>query len=212
MNCFIIRADGTGLKNAKVIDYNFPLDLQHAGSASIVGNYVGYEDGVMICVPLNYGWRIATCSPSMAEEKTTVKLESILTFFDREINIEGIPVTDEDTFLNGAISLFKTAGDDYLKLNNIESSISSGLDYSPPKVTEYGTFNLKTYINELIDSNYLKLTVSIFADGKKLGSIKLKEGEYLLFQFFNNTGYGKDAGAEPVKFTSTNLLVGLLGD
>lgn len=168
MNCFIIRADGNGLKNVKVIDYNFPLDLQHAGSASIVGNYVGYEDGIMICVPLNYGWRIATCSPSMAEEKTTVKLESILTFFDREISTDGLQTTEEDIFLNGAIGLFKTDGDDYLKLNNIESSISSGLDYSPPKVTEYGTFNLKTYINDLIDSNYLKLTVSIYSDGKKL--------------------------------------------
>lgn len=168
MNCYIIRADGTGLKNVKVTDYNLPLDLQHSGSAVIVGNYIGYEDGVMLCYPLDYGWRIATCSPSISEDKTTVKLESVISFFDREISIDALPTTSEDAFLNSAINIFKTDGDNYLRLNNIETSISSGLDYSPPKVTEYGTFNLKTYISDLIDSNYLKLTVSIYSNGKKL--------------------------------------------
>ena len=46
-----------------------------------------------------------------------------------------------------------------------------------------------------------------FVGGKDSGFVTLGTSDYLVIQFLNNTGYGIDAGYEPLKFTPVNLMV-----
>lgn len=49
-------------------------------------------------------------------------------------------------------------------------------------------------------------------DGNRVKNITLKSDQYLLLQFYNNTGYGHDDGYESVKFTMTNFVLSKVSD
>ncbi len=72
-------------------------------------------------------------------------------------------------------------------------------EYINPIATEVA--NLKS--GEFRDIFIRKWTV----DGKEVKKFTLKPDQYLLIQFYNNTGYGYDDGYSSVKFTMTDFVL-----
>ena len=48
---------------------------------------------------------------------------------------------------------------------------------------------------------------SWIVDGKETKYVDVEISKYIIVQFYNNTGYGQDAGYEPAKFSIVNLMV-----